>query len=69
MDLEMVGSSPLDFTLYKSGTGEYIIKVMFSEGVYKIDIARYYHLTNDIDPLNINRTIPTELSKKIRNSP
>jgi hypothetical protein len=42
---------------------------MFSEGVYKIDVARHYHLTNDIVPLNINHTTLTELSKKIRNSP
>ncbi|WP_426505235.1 hypothetical protein [Serratia proteamaculans] len=69
MNLEMVDSSPWDFTLYKSETGEYIIKIIFSEGVYKIDVARYYHLTNEIDLLNINHTTLTELSKKIRNSP
>jgi hypothetical protein len=69
INLEMVDSSHWDFTLYKSETGEYIIKVMFSEEVYKIDVTRHYHLTNDIDLLNINRPILTELSKKIRNSP
>ncbi|NTX79442.1 hypothetical protein FCL49_11085 [Serratia proteamaculans] len=69
INLVMVDSSPWDFTLYKSETGEYIIEIMFSEGEYKIDVARYYHLTHDIDLLNINHTTLTELSKKIRNSP
>ncbi len=29
------------------GNGDYIIKVMFSEGQYKVDIARFFLLKND----------------------
>ncbi len=61
INLEMVATSTWDFTLYKSETGEYIIKIMFSEGMYKVDVARHYHLTNEIDLLNINHTTLTEL--------
>jgi hypothetical protein len=34
--------NPWDFTLYKSDEGSLVMKVMFSEGNYKIDIGRYF---------------------------
>ena len=39
--------NPWDFTLYKCGNGDYIIKVIFSEGSYKVDVARFFHFYNN----------------------
>ncbi|WBF47080.1 hypothetical protein [Serratia rubidaea] len=60
---------PWDFTVYLTETGEYIIKVMFSEGDYKVDIERYYNLTTEIGLSEQNKRIFNELSEDIRKNP
>ncbi|AGB83051.1 hypothetical protein D781_2800 [Serratia sp. FGI94] len=69
ISVEKIDSSPWDFTFYKSDAGDYIIKVMFSEGVYKIDVGRYYYLANEIDSSEINHSTLIELANKIRSDP
>lgn len=46
-DLKQTMGNPWDFTLYVCGNGDYIIKVIFSEGQYKVDVARFFFLKND----------------------
>lgn len=41
-DLKQTMGNPWDFTLYVCGNGNYIIKVIFSEGQYKVDVARFF---------------------------
>ncbi len=42
MQLSKVATNPWDFTLYSADDGSYVLKVMFSEGEYKVDIGRYF---------------------------
>ncbi|BBY28665.1 hypothetical protein [Mycolicibacterium sediminis] len=37
-----MASRAWDYTLYESTDGSKILKVMFSEGPYKIDVSRYF---------------------------
>ncbi|MBU3895150.1 hypothetical protein KH388_20870 [Serratia rubidaea] len=69
MSFKTLHSQPWDFTVYLTETGEYIIKVMFSEGDCKVDIERYYDLTTEIGPLKTNDFIFNKLSHAIRNNP
>jgi hypothetical protein len=52
MQLTKIAMNPWDFTLYSTEDGSRIMKVMFSEGEYKVDIARFFLVAksqNDID--------------------
>lgn len=69
MCFKMLHSQPWDFTVYLTESGEYIIKVMFSEGDYKVDIGRYYALTTDINSSKTNECIFNRLSQAIRKNP
>lgn len=42
MELSRVAASPWDFTLYAADNGSMVMKVMFSEGDYKIDVGRFF---------------------------
>lgn len=64
--LTKIDSSPWDFTLYIDQKKEYIIKVMFSEGIYKVDVARYFSLTPEEIHATKDHEKLVELSKKIR---
>ncbi|MGD8165577.1 hypothetical protein [Pantoea sp. FN0307] len=46
-DLKQIMVNSWDFTLYVCGNGDYIIKVIFSEGQYKVDVARFFLLKNN----------------------
>ncbi|MEH3142845.1 MAG: hypothetical protein PGN37_22325 [Mycobacterium kyogaense] len=42
MELRRITMNPYDFTLYQDASGGFVIKVVFSEGDYKMDIERYF---------------------------
>lgn len=42
MQLRKVAMNPWDFTLYSTDDGSWVLKVMFSEGEYEIDVGRYF---------------------------
>jgi hypothetical protein len=44
IQVSQVATEPWDFTLYKSRDGCWVLKVVFSEGIYKIDVGRYFLL-------------------------
>ncbi|MCW1973761.1 UNVERIFIED_ORG: hypothetical protein FHW05_002625 [Pantoea agglomerans] len=41
MSAVKVAINPWDFTLYKCDDSTYIMKVIFSEGEYKVDVERF----------------------------
>jgi hypothetical protein len=41
--------SPWEFTLYSSEDGSRVMKVMFSEGEFKVDVGRYFLISEDRD--------------------
>jgi hypothetical protein len=42
MQLKKMTMNPWDFTLYSADDGSRVIKIIFSEGDYKIDVERYF---------------------------
>ena len=42
MQLRKLAMNPWDFTLYSTEDGSRIMKVMFSEGDYKVDVEHYF---------------------------
>lgn len=48
-----IAINPWDFTLYKCDDSYYVMKVIFSEGDYKVDVERYFIVT---DLINSNET-------------
>lgn len=46
MSAVKVAINPWDFTLYKCDDSTYIRKVIFSEGEYKVDVERFFILTD-----------------------
>lgn len=44
IELRKISANPWDYTLYESSDGSFVLKVMFSDGEYKIDIGRYFQL-------------------------
>lgn len=44
MKVRTVDMGSWDFTLYEAQDGSNVLKVMFSEGYYKIDVERYFVL-------------------------
>lgn len=55
-NLKKISVNPWDFTLYQKKDGEFILKVMFSEGDYKIDVARFFLFSFDemVKPLDVD---------------
>ena len=49
IELRRVAVNPWDFTLYRSDDGTHVMKVIFSEGQYKMDVERYFVLDSPID--------------------
>jgi len=37
---------PWDFTLYQCGNDTHVLKVIFSEGDYKVDVERFFIVTD-----------------------
>ncbi len=56
--------NPWDFTLYESDKGTVVIKVMFTEGDYKVDVGRFFVLDSKVSELDIEYL--KAISKKIR---
>jgi len=59
---------PWDFTLYRCGNETHVLKVIFSEGDYKVDVERFFIVTDSL--LNAEDLVSTceRLSENIRMS-
>ncbi|MBP1819285.1 hypothetical protein J3E61_002848 [Mycobacterium sp. OAE908] len=60
--------NPYDFTLYSAEDGSRVMKVMFSEGEYKVDIGRYFLITEDEDATDSSIDQLKLLADRIRNT-
>lgn len=58
--------NPWNFILYRVDDESYLMKVMFSEGDYKVDVERFFIVTPYIDIRSIDIEMLKDLSKKIR---
>jgi phage terminase large subunit-like protein len=65
MELKRIAMNPWDFTLYESKDGSFVLKVIFSEGEYKVDIGRYF-IVDPLSPDNMTIEALKELSARIR---
>ena len=63
-DLRKIAMNPWDFTLYESDKGTVVIKVMFTDDDYKIDVGRFFVLDSKVSELDIEYL--KAISKKIR---
>ncbi|MGX9252804.1 hypothetical protein [Pantoea ananatis] len=63
-----VAMNPWDFTLYKCDDSVYIMKVIFSEGDYKIDVERFFILTDYVSGIECNTQELIKISQKIRDN-
>lgn len=72
IELKKISANPWDYTLYKSPDGIFVLKVMFSEGEYKIDIGRYFQLTlpdkGALDGEGIRAEVLRDLTEEIRSN-
>jgi hypothetical protein len=50
IELRKVALNPWDFTLYRSNEGAHALRVVFSEGEYKMDVERYFVIDTPLDP-------------------
>lgn len=50
MQLSKIAMNPWDFTLYSSEDGLLVMKVIFSEGCYKVDVGRYFLIAGSEHP-------------------
>ena len=66
MSKNNIAMNPWDFTLYECDDTSYVMKVMFSEGDYKVDVERFFIVTPYIDIRSIDIEMLKDLSKKIR---
>lgn len=64
----IVAVNSWDFTLYKCDDLYYVMKVIFSEGDFKVDIERYFIVTEFISVNATNVEELKHLSSKIRES-
>lgn len=55
-----------DFTLHQKNDGGYILKVMFVEGGYKIDVARFFKFSKNEITQYDNLDYMKKLSENIR---
>ncbi|WP_367395423.1 hypothetical protein [Pantoea sp. Ep11b] len=58
--------NPWNFILYRVDDESYLMKVMFSEGDYKVDVERFFIVTPYINFRSIDIEILKNLSKKIK---
>ncbi|KMO79425.1 hypothetical protein [Mycolicibacterium obuense] len=74
IELTKLADSPWEWTLYEASDGSFVLRVMFSEGPYKIDVGRYFLMQGGLRPddpadiaARIKRDYPTvdftEISK------
>ncbi|KAA5929621.1 hypothetical protein F3I27_01365 [Pantoea sp. Bo_2] len=66
MSKNKIAMNPWDFTLYECEDSSYVMKVMFSEGDYKVDVERFFIVTPYIGIHSIDIEMLKDLSKKIR---
>jgi hypothetical protein len=66
MQLTKIAMNPWDFTLYSTEDGSRIMKVMFSEGEYKVDIARFFLVAKPQDEIDTSLDELKKLAGKIR---
>jgi len=68
MSTVKVAMNEWDFTLYKCDDSAYIMKVIFSEGDYKVDVERFFILTDYVLGLEDNTQELIKKSQKIRDN-
>ncbi|WP_197374146.1 hypothetical protein [Mycolicibacterium baixiangningiae] len=64
IELNKIAMNPWDFTLYKANDGSIVMKVIFSEGDYKIDIGRFFmidSLGNGTDDIELLKTMAAQI--------
>ena len=66
--LRKVAMNPWDFTLYSAEDGTRVMKVMFSEGEYKVDVGRYFLIAEDRDTADSSIDQLKLLANRIRNT-
>lgn len=66
MSKNKIAMNPWDFTLYECDDSSYVMKVIFSEGDYKVDVERFFIVTPYIDTHSVDIERLKDLSKKIR---
>lgn len=44
IELRKISANSWDYVLYQSTDGIFVLKVMFNEGEYKVDIGRYFEV-------------------------
>jgi hypothetical protein len=68
MQLRKVAMNPWDFTLYSTEDGSHVLKVIFSEGEYKMDIGRYFLIDVAPDIADTDLDTLKLLANEIRNA-
>jgi hypothetical protein len=68
IQLRKVAMNPWDFTLYTAEDGSRVIKIVFSEGEYKVDVGRYFLITDDQDKVDNSIDRLKILADRIRNT-
>lgn len=64
MELKKIAMNPWDFTLYKATDGSIVMKVIFSEGDYKIDVGRFFlidSLGDGSDDMELLKTMAAQI--------
>lgn len=51
--MKPIAETPWNFTLYRTDEGTSVIKVMFSEGVYKMDRGRYFLIDQALNSADV----------------
>jgi hypothetical protein len=70
VELRRVSLNPWDFTLYSSTEGSLVLKVVFSEGVYKMDIERYFVIGSlDDDSMDALKLLAAKIRDDYPNTP
>lgn len=70
MELRRVSLNPWDFTLYRSTEGSFVLKVVFSEGAYKMDIERYFVIGYlDDDSMDTLKRLAAKIRDDYPNTP
>lgn len=57
-----------DFTLYSAEDGSRVMKVVFSDGEYRVDIGRYFLIADNLDTADTSLDQLKRLAEHIRNT-
>lgn len=65
MLVRRIATSRWNYTLFESAEGSMILKVMFSEGTYKVDVARYF-VIDSLALGSFDESVLTAVAESIR---